>query len=87
MTLHLHAPVREACLRCLIECVLTEGKSRDLTFTQLHDYGCTLDDTELPHHISSPQQIEALHGSVATMLEKLPKPSIVTIARYVMDYW
>ncbi|XP_035826825.1 UPF0489 protein C5orf22 homolog isoform X2 [Aplysia californica] len=68
-------------LRLLTHAVILEGKSRDMTFTNLHDYGCTLDDTELPHHISTPEQLEVLHDEFSLLMERLPRPAIVTIAR------
>ena len=54
----------------------------DVTFMQLHDFGCTLDDTELPHHLSSQSQVDALLSEVKVMLESLPRPALITIARW-----
>ena len=59
----------------------SELPSESLTFLQLHDFGCTLDDTELPHHLSSQPQVGALMVEVKAMLESLPRPALVTIAR------
>ncbi|GFO27096.1 upf0489 protein c5orf22 homolog [Plakobranchus ocellatus] len=55
--------------------------AESLTFLQLHDFGCTLDDTDLPHHLSSPAQVGALMSEVRLLLEALPRPALVTIAR------
>lgn len=57
---------------------------REITPLQLHDFGCTLDETELPHHISSPEQVAALQSAFRDVLEQLPKPTIITIARYII---
>ncbi|RUS84208.1 hypothetical protein EGW08_008048, partial [Elysia chlorotica] len=57
------------------------SQRESLTFLQLHDFGCTLDDTELPHHLSSQPQVAALMSEIKVMLESLPRPALVTIAR------
>ena len=50
----------------------------------IHMAGLTCDDTgELPHHVSTQEQINSLVDAMATMLSRLPKPTIVTIARLV----
>ena len=69
-------------LEVLVKAVVkNEDRVEELTFSQLHNFGCTLDDTELPHHISTDQQIAALLQSFKNLIEFLPKPSLVTIAR------
>lgn len=54
-------------------------------FALLHEAGCTCDDTELPHHVSSLSQISALVDISQDFLSHLPKPTLVTIARSSSD--
>ncbi|XP_076358225.1 misexpression suppressor of ras 6 isoform X3 [Tachypleus tridentatus] len=49
----------------------------------LHDAGLTCDDTELPHHVSSREEIRHLVEKTTDFLKRLPRPSLVTIARSV----
>ena len=65
------------------EKVTTEAK---LDFDWLHEIGCGCDDTELPHHVSTAEEIETLMRNVERVLGVLPKPKLVTVARYVYVY-
>ena len=52
----------------------------------IHDAGCTFDDSELPHHVSSKQEISALLSSTEKLLDFLgSKPTIITISRSSQD--
>ena len=52
----------------------------------VHDAGCTFDDSELPHHISSPAQILSLLRMTETLLDLLGQPpTIVTMSRSSQD--
>jgi len=51
-------------------------------FNWLHEIGCSCDDTELPEHFSSTQEISDLVAGVRLLLVSLPTPPrIITIAR------
>ncbi|KAK6982779.1 UPF0489 protein [Biomphalaria glabrata] len=65
--------------------VLLDPKYREVTFLQVHNFGCTLDDTELPHHISTEEQVSSLLNTFKNLLELVPRPTIVTIARSSLD--
>ncbi|XP_003470282.1 UPF0489 protein C5orf22 homolog [Cavia porcellus] len=54
-------------------------------YEMAHQAGLTCDYSELPHHISTEQEIECLIQSVYCLLRKLPKPTLVTIARSSLD--
>ncbi|XP_052817687.1 UPF0489 protein C5orf22 homolog [Mya arenaria] len=51
----------------------------------VNEAGCTCDDSELPHHVSSIPQIEGLVKCAQDFLACLPKPTIVTVARSSSD--
>ena len=53
----------------------------ELDFDWLHEIGCGCDDSELPHHVSTPAQIDELMSGVERVLGSLPKPQLVTVAR------
>ncbi|CAL1538492.1 unnamed protein product [Lymnaea stagnalis] len=69
----------------LCNSLLLNPAYREIPFIQLHDFGCTLDDTELPHHISTPPEVHALHSAFKKVLEVLPRPTVVTISRSSTD--
>ncbi|XP_046328962.2 UPF0489 protein C5orf22 homolog [Haliotis rufescens] len=50
-------------------------------FDILHDAGCTMDDTELPHHVSSEKEICVLVQETKQILEALPRPALITMSR------
>lgn len=58
----------------------------DIDWKMIHDAGCTFDDSELPHHISSTQQIRNLLSSTETLLDCLgKKPTMITVSRSSED--
>ncbi|XP_044513838.1 UPF0489 protein C5orf22 homolog [Gracilinanus agilis] len=54
-------------------------------YEMVHQAGLTCDYSELPHHISTEQEIECLVQSLKYLLRNLPKPTLVTIARSSLD--
>nr|XP_023401399.1 UPF0489 protein C5orf22 homolog [Loxodonta africana] len=54
-------------------------------YEMVHQAGLTCDYSELPHHVSTEQEIESLIQSVYCLLKNLPKPTLVTIARSSLD--
>lgn len=51
--------------------------------SQVHQTGLTCDYIELPHHISNDDEIDAHMSAVHLFLKALPKPTFVTLSRYV----
>ncbi|XP_048514599.1 UPF0489 protein C5orf22 homolog isoform X2 [Athalia rosae] len=62
-------------------------KESEVDWNLVHDAGCTRDDTDLPHHVTSQQDLDRLiTGTFRTFLAALPaKPTIVTVARSSLD--
>lgn len=74
--------------RCdLIQELISDLKSSSpvIDYLMLHEAGCTCDDTELPHHVSTNSQIATLIDTVQDMLSYLTKPTIITVARSSSD--
>ena len=40
--------------------------------------------SDIPHHVSSFEVIDSLMYSMATVLKSLPKPTLITMARYAV---
>lgn len=58
-------------------------RDSEIDWMQVHDAGCTVDDTELPHHVTNKPDLDRLiEGTFKSFLNALPAlPTIVTIAR------
>lgn len=56
-----------------------------VNFDLLHEAGCTCDDTELPHHVSSQEEITLLVDATQEFLSHIKRPTIITMARYVIN--
>ena len=65
---------------------MTSLRQRDksVNFNWLHEVGSSCDDTELPDHVSSAEEIGDLVVAVKRFLVSLPNPPcIITVARFV----
>lgn len=62
------------------------GKNERIDWKLIHDAGCTCDDTDLPHHVSSNEEITVLLKQTTTFLQALRiQPTIITISRSSLD--
>ncbi|XP_042725779.1 UPF0489 protein C5orf22 homolog isoform X1 [Lagopus leucura] len=54
-------------------------------YEMVHQAGLTCDYVELPHHVSTKEEIEGLLQSMKILLLNMPKPTLVTVARSSLD--
>uniref|UniRef100_A0A8B9F6N1 Chromosome 5 open reading frame 22 n=1 Tax=Amazona collaria TaxID=241587 RepID=A0A8B9F6N1_9PSIT len=67
----------------LVHSLKTRMESPD--YEMVHQAGLTCDYVELPHHVSTEEEIEGLIKSIKVLLKDTPKPTLVTIARSSLD--
>ncbi|XP_069112609.1 UPF0489 protein C5orf22 homolog isoform X2 [Argopecten irradians] len=80
-------PKHERCelIQTLVDDLKLTFGDDGVDFGLLHDAGCTCDDTELPHHVSTQEEITLLIDSVQELLCHMYKPTIITMARSSND--
>ncbi|XP_067857980.1 UPF0489 protein C5orf22 homolog isoform X2 [Heptranchias perlo] len=54
-------------------------------YEMVHQAGLTCDYSELPHHVSTEEEIDNLMSSVKRLFKDLPRPTLITIARSSLD--
>ncbi|XP_076837973.1 UPF0489 protein C5orf22 homolog isoform X2 [Brachyhypopomus gauderio] len=62
-----------------------KSRTESPDYEMVHQAGLTCDYAELPHHVSSEAEIQQLLQAVRRVLQALPKPTIVTMARSSLD--
>ncbi|NWW81125.1 CE022 protein, partial [Climacteris rufus] len=67
----------------LVHSLKTRMDSPD--YEMVHQAGLTCDYMELPHHVSTEDEIEGLIQSIEILLKDMPKPTLVTVARSSLD--
>ncbi|XP_063866805.1 UPF0489 protein C5orf22 homolog isoform X1 [Scylla paramamosain] len=73
-------------LDLLKDCQGEDGES-GVDWELVHDAGCTIDDDthQLPHHVSSKEEIDSLMETFCSLVTRLPQPTLVTVARSSED--
>ncbi|NXK95281.1 CE022 protein, partial [Formicarius rufipectus] len=67
----------------LVHSLKTRMESPD--YEMVHQAGLTCDYVELPHHVSTEDEVEGLIQSIRVLLKDMPKPTLVTVARSSLD--
>ncbi|XP_063182155.1 UPF0489 protein C5orf22 homolog isoform X2 [Chroicocephalus ridibundus] len=67
----------------LVHSLKTRMESPD--YEMVHQAGLTCDYVELPHHVSTEEEIEGLIQSIKVLLKDMPKPTLVTVARLTLE--
>ncbi|XP_066994750.2 UPF0489 protein C5orf22 homolog [Anabrus simplex] len=71
----------------IVQDVETHYPDELIDWELVHDAGCTCDDTELPHHVTSREHVQwMIDSSFVGLLEALPgPPTIITVSRSSED--
>jgi len=73
-------------VQAIVDSVRKHCPRQQVDWMLIHDAGCTFDESELPHHISSSSEVSRLLGQTERLLDWLDKPpTIVTVARSSCD--
>jgi len=74
-------------LKNAIEDKCSDSGKVSIDWRLVHDAGCTCDDTELPHHVSTKEEIRQLMERVTSLLYafKTVRPLVATVARSSLD--
>lgn len=66
--------------------LLQHYSDKEIDYELVHDAGCTYDETELPHHVSTEEELELIFKSFKRFLEILTHPPVlITISRSTED--
>lgn len=70
----------------LKEQMLQHYEESEIDWELVHDSGCTCDDSELPHHVSSAEELELMFNSFKNFIDLMPNPpTVITISRSTED--
>lgn len=73
-------------IKKLRDTILNFYSEKEVDWELIHDAGCTCDDSELPFHISTQEELEIMFGRFERFLELLRiPPLIITISRSTED--
>ncbi|XP_044753537.1 UPF0489 protein C5orf22-like [Coccinella septempunctata] len=76
----------QAQVESLVEALSEHYPIEDIQWDLIYSAGCTIDDHELPHHVSTDEEIDVLLQSFSNFLDNLMEPpKIITISRSSSD--
>ncbi|XP_055631959.1 UPF0489 protein C5orf22 homolog [Toxorhynchites rutilus septentrionalis] len=69
----------------LVTILKKEYAEEEIDWSMIYDAGCTCDITDLPHHESTREEIQAMITQFESFLTQLPSPTVITISRSSED--